>query len=574
MIKYNSRISTIAKTATLSVLMALAGLLLIGNSGEVHATTSTLTLTIDSATVRANIAPTNDQGTFKKATASTLTASTNNATGYTLTIAAPSTAGTDYDKLVNTTDNTAKLNSITAPTTEEQYKALNATSYNNTWGYLPSKYCADGTSSSCTTNTSFLPAPTTTGDVLDQTTTANSTANTYTIGMGTRIDSNTKTGSYTNSYIVKLVANAIPYTMVFDDNVVSNMPTDRDTTSMTEQVSMPDNIPTRAGYKFLGWCTVVPTNDNSTDTCTGGTQYQPSATLTIDQTGTGNNFHFYAMWKELCAGQIKMQNLTSSSIATLLPNEHSTATVCDVRDEETYTIAKLKDGKYWMTENLNLAGGTALSADDTDVTSAYISSYSAGDSRLAKSGDTLVLPASDTAGFNVQNSSYVYNSGNKTNCGATGQNTPCYSYYSWDAATLGSGRSISADNTDAEQSICPKNWRLPTSRATSATNWQTTSDFYVMAHQYGLDSTTSTSERDADFYNNAGPGTIPNFLLAGSYGSGSFSSGGSYGYYWSATSNSSAFLARYLSFYSSNVNSADYADRNYGLSVRCLFSGR
>ena len=97
MIKYNSRISTITKTATLGVLIALAGLLLIGNSVEVHAAASTLSLTIDSATVRANIAPTNDQGTFKKATASTLTASTDNATGYTLTISAPASAAITVD---------------------------------------------------------------------------------------------------------------------------------------------------------------------------------------------------------------------------------------------------------------------------------------------------------------------------------------------------------------------------------------------------------------------------------------------------------------------------------------------
>ena len=366
----------------------------------------------------------------------------------------------------------------------------------------------------------------------------------------------------------------VPYSIIYEDGVTSNMPTDVDTTSMSDQVTMADNTPTRPGFEYLGWCNVIPTNNDGTDLCTGGTQYQPSATLTIDQTGTGKNFHFYAMWQELCAGQIKMQNLTSSSIATLLPNEHSTATVCDVRDGETYTIAKLKDGKYWMVENLNLAGGTVLSANDTDVTSVYISSYSAGDSRLAKSGDTLVLPASDTAGFNTHNSSYVYNSGNKTNCGANGQNTPCYSYYSWDAATLGSGRTIATENTDAPHSICPKGWRLPTSRTTSATNWQTTSDFYVMAHQYGLDSTTSTSESDADFYDNAGPGTIPNFLLAGYYSNGSFEVGGSRGSYWPAVSGSNTSRTRSLYFDSSSVNSALNNTRNFGFSVRCLFSGQ
>ena len=275
--------------------------------------------------------------------------------------------------------------------------------------------------------------------------------------------------------------------------------------------------------------------------------------------------------KQFCAGSTIMQNLTSSTLATLLPSVGSTATVCDIRDGQNYRIGKLKDNKYWMLENLNLAGETALSASDTNVESSYISSFSTSNN-LTKSGSTIVLPASSTSGFDTNNYSYVYNSGNKTNCGAEGQNTPCYSYYSWDAATLGSGRSISTDDTDAQQSICPKGWKLPTSRTTSATNWQTTSGFYALAHQYGLDSTTQTYESDNGFYTQAGPGTTPNFLLAGSYYYGSFSNGDSNGSYWSSTSYSSTGNARNLYFDSSRVSVANYSSRRYGFSVRCLAS--
>ena len=285
--------------------------------------------------------------------------------------------------------------------------------------------------------------------------------------------------------------------------------------------------------------------------------------------GSGTATDPWVVEVSFCNTHTCMQDLTSSAISTLLPNVGSTATVYDARDEQSYTIAKLADGKYWMTKNLNLAGGTALSADDTNVTSAYISSFSTSNN-LTKNGNTIVLPASSTSGFDTYNYSYVYNSGNKTsNCTSS---QPCYSYYSWDAATLGSGRSIATDNTDAQQSICPKGWRLPTSRTTSATNWQTTSDFYAMAHQYGLNSTTSTSEADADFYNNAGPGTTPNFLLAGEYSGGSFYDGGSYGSYWSSTSDSNTYNARYLSFNNTYVYSARYFNRSLGNSVRCLFS--
>ena len=368
-------------------------------------------------------------------------------------------------------------------------------------------------------------------------------------------------------------ATNVPYSIIYDDNVTSNMPTDVDTTSMSEQVTMANNTPTRPGFKYLGWCNVVPTNSDGTDLCTGGTSYQPSATLPINQTGTGNNFHFYAMWKEPCAGQVKMQELTSSSIAALLPNEHSTATVCDTRDEETYTIAKLKDDKYWMVENLNLAGGTSLSADDTDVTSAYISSFTTSNN-LTKNGNTIVLPASDTAGFDTNNYSYVYNSSNKTNCGASGQNTPCYSYYSWDAATLGSGRTIATENTDAPYSICPKGWRLPTSGSDSSNEWKR-GDFYKLATAYGANLESDYYEGTSTFYNNVGPNTtVPKFLLAGSYHYDSLYDGGSLGFYWSSTSSSNTANARDLYFGSSYVLSANSNDRSSGFSVRCLFSGQ
>jgi uncharacterized protein (TIGR02145 family) len=261
----------------------------------------------------------------------------------------------------------------------------------------------------------------------------------------------------------------------------------------------------------------------------------------------------------------KMQDMTSSICDNVAIGQ--TGTLVDIRGgTETYTVARLADGKCWMTENLNIAGGTELSISDTDFELTYTLPTTDG---WTVNNGRLVLPTSSTAFGTTDNVAKLYNSGNKTNCGGLNQNTPCYSYYSWDAATLGSGRSISTDNTDAPYSICPKNWKLPTAYTTGKTNWQTLSDFYVLAHQYGLDSTTSTTESDADFYTKAGPGTKPNFLLAGSYYDGSFYNGGSYGLYWSSTSSSST-NAYYLRFNSSYVSSASTNVRRTGFSVRCL----
>ena len=257
-----------------------------------------------------------------------------------------------------------------------------------------------------------------------------------------------------------------------------------------------------------------------------------------------------------------MQDMTTAKLNQLMPSEHSTIVMRDKRDDQEYTIARLKDGKYWMTKNLNLAGGTTLTSELTDFDSSYTIPSDQGWQEGGK------LPNSSTSGFSNDNHAYVYNSGKTgTDCSDPG----CYSYYSWDAATLGSGRSISADNTDAPYSICPKGWHLPTSRNASATNWQTTSDFYKLATFYGM-STSSPSENTSDFYNQAGPNTtVPGFLLSGHYNNGSFLSGDSYGYYWSATSGGSSTYARNLRFDSGSVDSANNSSRRYGFAVRCVF---
>ena len=277
-----------------------------------------------------------------------------------------------------------------------------------------------------------------------------------------------------------------------------------------------------------------------------------------------------------------MQEFSTRSEA--IKNSMTTSTVytlTDTRDGESYKIAKLADGNVWMIENLNLAGGTALSADDTDVTSTYINGF-ATDGRLTKDGNTIILPASSTSGFNNNSNAYVYNSGNKIGCGASGQNTPCYSYYSWIAATLG-GKQSNGAATETRKgynivaSICPKEWRLPVATTGNAdpqanSNWKT-GDFYTLATAYGANLENSYNDTSSatgkNFYNNAGPGTTPNFLLAGYYNSGSFYYGGSNGYYWSVTSNSSS-SAYYLYFGSGYVYSANNGNRYYGPSVRCL----
>ena len=229
------------------------------------------------------------------------------------------------------------------------------------------------------------------------------------------------------------------------------------------------------------------------------------------------------------------------SVKDSMAQEH-TYTLKDARDEQDYTIAKLKDGKIWMTKNLNLAGGTEITSELSDVLADYTLPTANGFQEGNK------LPESSQEGFSDDTMAYVYNTGNNTdNCARPG----CYSYYSWHAATAGSGVNINTNNTDAPYSICPKGWRLPNVSGL---------DFANLVAIYGS---------GADFYNNAGPSTIPNFLLAGFYRNSYFENGNFYGGYWSSKRYSNT-MGINLAVYRSTVSSGNALQYYVGMSIHCL----
>ena len=250
----------------------------------------------------------------------------------------------------------------------------------------------------------------------------------------------------------------------------------------------------------------------------------------------------------------------------------TSGTLTDARDGKSYTAAKLKDGQIWMTSNLNLAGGTALYSDDSDV-----------DPANTRASGTPYYTLPDGNGYSDKFSSdttaYVYNSGNNTtNCTSS---QPCNSYYSWLAATAGGkdadGTAVTGDSYNAAYSICPKGWRLPTATTEGVprdSGGYTGGDFYKMILAVkGVSSLSNGYYANPDstptFYTTAGPGTTPNFLLAGYYRSSTFGDGGAYGNYWSSASYSST-NAYDLGFGSSYVGSANAGSRRSGFSVRCV----
>ena len=211
-----------------------------------------------------------------------------------------------------------------------------------------------------------------------------------------------------------------------------------------------------------------------------------------------------------------MQDVTPSVVNRIANS--TTVTLIDRRDGKSYNVVKT-NGRLWMTENLNLSGGTTLTPNLSNVSSNY------------------TLPSSNYYAFNDNATAAVYNS-YSSNCT---NSISCFSYYSYVAATAGSNPS----SGNASQDICPKGWKLPTKNEYKS----------LLNNQYS----GSTPPISAPF---AG-------VFAG-YLSGSYDGGGSTGFYWTSTAEDADYADALV--YNSNsayVNS-NFNSKNNGYAVRCV----
>ena len=210
-----------------------------------------------------------------------------------------------------------------------------------------------------------------------------------------------------------------------------------------------------------------------------------------------------------------------------------------------------------MTSDLRLPGGTTLTSADSNVTTSY------------------TLPTTETSNDNgarlVNNSAfsgnnsvaYVYDNPNNENGYAS-------SYYSFQAATAGTGSSVTTNRQNAPASVCPKGWKLPTGFLDDGYNYEQDSDFLNLMTTYGY-------ERDTWYWNMTETGRqafesafAP--LYAGYYNTGSFNSGGVSAGYWASTVRGAdgAYGAGFDT--DGNAGSAGSRYRSSGSQVRCLAS--
>ena len=471
-----------------------------------------------------DITPNNANGTFATSTSSEIASfnvTTNNYTGYILSISA---SDDDGELIDNNTLNT--LNSITSITDADTFANDTTSTYKNKWGIKPSKYVESGVVIDNTISNNYLPAPTTTPTILDETNTANTTANNYTIALGAKIDYTKPSGTYTNTYTLTAVVNYVAYAIEYIDSTdtASGIPGAQSGTTGVTNIALSDATPTRTYYTFGGWCIqedpdVIPVNTTGTFkaiTC-NTTKYNAGANLPLDET-TANIVKLYAVWnppttfanayaaagRTQTSGYYSMQDI-NNDICSVVAN-YQTTTLRDGRDGNTYTVAKI-NGNCWMTQNLRFSG-TSINPSNTNINTTKNISW--GD---LTSGDSY-----DVARY--------HNSGNTTN-------GYWYNYAGASAMTITS----SNNSTETQYSICPANWRIP--------------------------KFSETSGITISYKNIFKP------VTSGIYKSGSVESATSYGCWWSSTANNGT--TRLCLYYNgSNTLSTDSILRTRGLSLRCL----
>ena len=484
------------------------------NTAKVSTPAGTISLaTEDNVTI--NITPTPTQKIYSKTTALKITNSCKK--GATITLST-----------------NKSHNNLERQGTDDLAKTINATTAtgdisDNSWGYTLD-------------NTNYLPVPTKDQSPATIYNTTSATASTTTpenlnLTYAVKTDDTIPSGTYTNDlvYTVNVKPECLQYTLKFNLDNGTGKPgavyTDRQLSYGTK-VNLADFTPTRTDYEFMGWIAI--TNNPATTS----TIYNPTANLDVNPTNE-TEVTLTAKWKLKPKGiytissmqqmnpNICKANTTPNRTATTLdtdgshhgdPNYVPTKTLVDTRDNNTYTVSKLADGKCWMTQNLRIIDKTITPAD-SNVTSNY------------------TIPASSLSGFISYDTSnaYVDSDGG---------------FYTWHAATAGTGTTaIAVQGQNAPASICPKGWRLPTGGNNG--------EFKILSANYPSYGSMINSDP-------------ANFTLAGGVYNSMRGQQGLIGYYWSSTtvSNNGAY---YMGLQNSGDVNPVHADGKYsGFSVRCI----
>ena len=375
-------------------------------------------------------------------------------------------------------------------------------------------------------------------------------------------------------------------------NVEGTMGCQTISTSATSATLLASNF-SREGYGFAGWSTTYDYKTTGENAHFYGPQ-EDIAFTAGQYTGSNNGLSLYAYWIKSTGN---LQDWTGCSSMT----SGAVTALTDQRDNDTYAVAKLADGKCWMIENLRLDNTAELTLantnnalnDGTNVTLKHnytdTDTYNTLSATSSVAYDASTAPdgwcTSNSAACDDQSRLRTDNTANRATGSPNVDTGSMYSYgnyYNWYSATAGRGTyGFSTNNNSVAGDLCPAGWHLPKggNKSNEANN-----EFWALIVT-GINNGTNPANYDSDttpYYTGtaeAGPvanalRAYPNnFVYPGYANSGSVYYRGSYGGYWSSTAgNSSIVYSLYLN--SSYVYPGTYYGSKYGgRSIRCLASG-
>lgn len=318
-------------------------------------------------------------------------------------------------------------------------------------------------------------------------------------------------------------------------------------------------------YGFAGWST----DPNATP---GGTSkiYGPEESLVIDSnflaadTDRDNDITLYAVWVEVeSAGSLQDFDPTSSKYSSLPVG--SMIALIDNRDLESYTVAKLADGNWWMTENLRFDPNSDFANGvDAEYTNNPTSDFVTAVSNWTTTSFNSCTYINEECVESLSIGNWHIDTSSTATASQSGQNQ-WFGYgalYNWYTATAGHGlRSLAEDDTAAGD-ICPAGWRLPTGASTGGdyTN--------LIASLGGLttDMDENTTPTGNEIY-----GVLTrfpnNFVRSGAYSGDGFKTPGAY--YWTSTARATVSGGT-MEFNPYEVIPRGAEMKHTGMPVRCM----
>lgn len=297
----------------------------------------------------------------------------------------------------------------------------------------------------------------------------------------------------------------------FDNGANSGIMNNQAASSNTETVLIPSNY-AKTGYGFAGWL-ATPASGTTPELI-----YGPNATITTPDLST-SGMKLYAKWVP-SSGSLQ----TWTGCSTLSVNEVIALT--DTRDNETYAIAKLADGRCWMVENLRLVPSAVSITNDN--TNSPIEGFAEAAASSSTSDNLCGILDDPECNDKIQYNTNSLNRSLTQSYNTAGKRVAWYSYgvyYNWYTATAGNGTVETGADVTVAGDICPTGWHLPTGN----------NGEYVT-----MNTAVNTGSEDVmlrDYPNN--------FIWSGDFNKTSRTNGGVNGRYWTSTSFSTGSAYRF-----------------------------